>query len=74
VGERIVLRSLWPKFSTEAISVHALPYGGDAALVSIDELDDVAARGGLQRNGRIAVVTAAEDRRPFAILPRVDLV
>jgi len=34
---------MWPEFSAEAIGVHALQYGGDAALVSIDELDDIAA-------------------------------
>jgi hypothetical protein len=38
---------MWPELLAEAIGVHALQYGGDAALVSVDELDDVAAGRGL---------------------------
>src|SRR5260370_1314965 len=40
---------MWTELSAEAIGVHALQYGGDAALVSADELDDAADGGGLQR-------------------------
>jgi hypothetical protein len=38
---------MWFELPAKAISLHALQHGGDAALVSIDELDDVAASGGL---------------------------
>jgi hypothetical protein len=34
---------MWSELPAEAIGVHALQYGGDAALVSIDEFDDAAA-------------------------------
>jgi len=36
-----------PELSAKAIGVHALQYGGDAALVSTHELDDPADGGGL---------------------------
>jgi hypothetical protein len=38
---------MWSELPAEAIGVHALQYSGDAALVSIDELDDAAAGGRL---------------------------
>jgi hypothetical protein len=38
---------MWSEFSAKAIRVHALQYRCDAALVSIDEFNDVAAGGGL---------------------------
>jgi len=65
---------MWPELSAEAIGVHPLQYGGDAALVSTDELDDAAGGGGLQRHGGAAVTTSVYHRWACAIVPRMDVV
>src|SRR6266851_5336090 len=49
---------MWTELSAESISVHALQYGGDAALVSTHELDDAADGGGLQRHGGVFAAAA----------------
>ena len=65
---------MWTEFSAEAIGVHALQYGGDAALVSADELDDAADGGGLQRPGGVFAAAAPGGRAVFAVLSRMDVV
>ena len=54
---------MWPKLSAEAIGMHALQYGGDAALVSVDEFDDAADGGDLQRHGGVFAAAALADGR-----------
>ena len=65
---------MWPELPAEAIGVHALQYGGDAALVSTDEFNDVADGGGLQRHGRPVAAAAVGGRGAFAIVPGMDVV
>jgi hypothetical protein len=70
----IVLRPMWPKLSAEAIGVHALQHGGDAALVSANELDDAADGRGLQRRGGVCAAASSGGRAAFAILSGMDVV
>jgi hypothetical protein len=69
---------MWPELSAEAIGVHALQYSGDAALVSAHELSDFVDGRGLQRDGGIAFVTAANRERWVGTIrgaiPRMDVV
>jgi hypothetical protein len=65
---------MWTELSAEAIGVHALQYGGDAALVSADELDDTAGGGGLQRHGGVFAAAALGGRAAFAVLSGMDMV
>ena len=62
------------ELSAEAIGVHALQYGGDAALVSTDEPDDAAPGGSLQRRGGVFAAAAPGGRKAFAILRGMDMV
>jgi hypothetical protein len=62
------------ELSAEAIGVHALQYGSDAALVSTDEFDDAAPGGSLQRRGGVSAAAAPGGRKAFAILRGMDMV
>jgi len=54
--------------------VHALQYGGDAALVSTDEFGDVVDGGGLQCRGGVAAAAAVSVWGTFTAIPRMDVV
>jgi hypothetical protein len=63
-----------PELSAKAIGVHALQYGGDAALVSTDEFGDVVDGGGLQCRGGVAAAAAVSVWGTFTAIPRMDVV
>jgi hypothetical protein len=65
---------MWPKLSAEAIGMHALQYGGDAALVSVDEFDDAAVGGDLQRHSGVFAAAAPGGRAECAVLSGMDMV
>jgi hypothetical protein len=65
---------MWAELPAEAIGVHALQYGGDAALVSTDELDDLADGRGLQCHGSAVAAAALGGRGAFAIVSAMDVV